>query len=86
MKKPYSEPDVNVPIGGVVARTEKVKNSYITKLTLQYSSGTELTFEGKEEERKFNPSVIPYKFSLENLGIKINAGGGRSYNIDVAEL
>ncbi len=87
LTKPYSEPGIDVPLGRVVLRTEKNKKTSIVNLTIDYGAGIDVSFNDGQEIKKFNPSVIPYKFSIENKGIKIiNAQGDKAYNIDITEI
>ncbi len=87
LTKPYSQPGINIPLGRVVLRTEQDRRTNSVNLTLQYGLGTDLTFDGGQNTKKFNPSTIPYKFAIENQGIKdINAQGDKAYGIDITQL
>ncbi len=76
-KKPYSEPGVKVPLGRVIIETVEGKKTFSINLNLEYS-GTDLTFQGRDELKKFNPASIPYKFYIENKG----SSGGK-LNVDI---
>ena len=68
LNKPYSEPGVKIPLGRVIVETIKKQKTFNINLSLEYP-GTDLTFQGRNDLKKFNPASIPYKFSIENKGI-----------------
>jgi type II secretory pathway pseudopilin PulG len=76
LEKPYSEPGLEIPIGRVRAKTE-VNGRISVTLFLEYEDVADLSFDGRHESVKFNPSVSPYKFTFENIG---------SNNIDIREI
>ncbi|MEK6844280.1 MAG: hypothetical protein AABX83_02535 [Nanoarchaeota archaeon] len=77
----YSEPNVAVPIGRVIVKTTERNDVSAVNLTLQYKNRVDLTFNSLNN-KKFNPSSIPYKFAIENKGIQ----AGSLYNIEITQL
>ena len=69
MTKPYSEPDIDIPVGRIKVRTtEGVKTSSVD-LTVEYGPGSDIVFEGGNLEiKRLNPSPTPYRISIENKG------------------
>src|SRR3989344_1943069 len=59
LSEPYSEPGIDVEIGRIVARSAKGQKYSSINLTLSYDSLADITFNGKEETKKFNPSSVP---------------------------
>ena len=68
LKKPYSEPDIGIDFGRIKVISVEGKKTSSIHLSLDYKTLANLTFGGKEEDKKFNPTITPYKFSIENLG------------------
>ena len=77
----YSEPNVAVPIGSVIVKTTERNDVSAVNLTLQYKNRADLTFNSLNN-KKFNPSSIPYKFAIENKGIQ----AGSLYSIEITQL
>ena len=86
LTKPYSEPDINVPVGRVVLRTTQEKRAISVNLTLNYGIGTDLTFNSEQETKKLNPSTQPYRLAIENRGIVDIGEGNKAYNIDISSI
>lgn len=68
LKKPYTEPGVEIEFGRVKIFSIEGKKTSQVYLTLDYGNSANLTFAGKDEDRKFDPAAKPYEFSIENLG------------------
>lgn len=68
LNEPYSEPGVSVPIGRVIVKTTENRKTSSVNLTLQYINVADLSFAGSQNSMKFNPSSVPYRFSIENKG------------------
>ncbi len=83
---PYSQPEVNIPLGRVILKTSENRKKNSVNLTLPYGLGTDITIDGVQEIRKFNPSSVPYKFSFENKGIVADAEGNNAYNVDIVRI
>lgn len=83
LNEPYSEPGVKIPVGRIIAVTTEGKKSSSVNLTLQYWSMANLTFDGKEETKKFSSSSIPYRFSIENKGL---AADNIKYNVEIRQV
>jgi len=66
LTKPYSQPGVNISIGRVIVRSEEGQKTSSVYLRLVYSAN--LTYQGKDEDKKFTAASTPYKFSIENKG------------------
>lgn len=81
LTKPYSEPGIKIPVGRIVVESMEEREGGIVNLTLQYKNIANLSFDNREIERKFDASVTPYKFSIENNGILNNL-----YRIDISEI
>ena len=84
LTKPYSEPNIIIPLGRVrVITTEERKTSRVN-LTIEYASlEVDLTFNNKTDVQKFNPSSVPYKFAIENYGIITDISGKKKTQIDI---
>jgi type II secretory pathway pseudopilin PulG len=65
LTKPYSQPGVNISMGRVVVLSEGEKPSTVY-LRLIY--GANITYNGKDEDKKFTAASTPYKFSIVNKG------------------
>jgi len=74
-KHVYSEPGIDVNIGGLVAHTEKKGKFNLITLTNNYSEYN-MTYREKDVIKTINKATIPYKLSIENAGengkVKIN--------------
>lgn len=68
LDKPYTEPGVEVKFGRVSILSEDENDGSKVTLALDYSTLADLRFDGDNEERKFNPTSVPYTFTVENLG------------------
>ena len=68
LRKPYSEPGVDINYGRVVIKTTEGQKESSVALTLNYN--LDLIFGENEDdsEKKFNPSSVPYRFSITNAG------------------
>lgn len=79
MKDYYSQPDVEIDDGRVKILSFGKKDSSSVKLTLNYTRFADITFDGKNDERKITQSATSYKLIISNLGSTI----GDSPNIDI---
>ncbi len=79
LTKPYSEPGIKIPVGRIVVESSEGRKTSEVNLTIRYGNVVNLNFDGQGEEKKFDPSVTPYGFFIENKGI-IN--GKHTINID----
>jgi type II secretory pathway pseudopilin PulG len=71
LEKPFSEPDVKIPVGRVNVETTLGQKGSSVSMTLVYT-GLDLTYGGDDlETKEFNPSSIPYRFVVENIGAGI---------------
>lgn len=68
LKNSYSEPGTAIQIGAVIVVSEEKARSSSVRLILNYQEKANLTFGGKDETKKFNPSSTPYSISIENRG------------------
>ncbi len=69
LRKPYSEPGVDIAAGRIIIRSEKGQKDSSVILTLNYD--LDIVYGAGDEntgEKKFNPASIPYKFSMTNIG------------------
>ncbi len=68
LSKPFSELGTNIKYGyvGLVSKAENKK--YSVYLNLNYSNMVNLTINGRDIEKTFNPSSEPYRFSISNEG------------------
>jgi len=66
LTKPYSEPGVEIPFGRVNVKSEAGQKTSTVYLRLIYSAN--ITYNGKDENKKFTPASTAYKFSIENKG------------------
>ena len=80
LEKPYSESGIKVPVGRIIVESNEGKKTSTVNLTLIYSN-IDLTFQGTQNIKKFNPSAVPYSFSIENKGT-VSAG---VTGIDISE-
>ena len=81
LKSLYSENGVEIDIGKVRVLSTEGQKTHTTVLTLEYGGMANITYDKKEEVKKFSPASTPYKFSIENLG---NAGNNL-FAIDIVE-
>ncbi len=65
---PYTEENEEVPIGKAIILTEKSQKKYKENIYITYGGVADIFYDGSEEQKKFTPVSIPYKFSVENLG------------------
>lgn len=68
MSKPYSEPGVEIRNGPIAVLSQKDRKNYNVSLTLDYSSKYNLTYNGKEESKRFGQSATHYKLNILNNG------------------
>lgn len=69
LKNPYTEPNVEYEsVGRVKILSVEGRRTSQVFLTLDYGNSANLTFAGKDEDRKFDAAARPYEFSIENLG------------------
>jgi hypothetical protein len=69
LENPYSEVGSTVHEGNVEITTNSTNKEYAVYLVLDYSSNTNLTFELKDQVKKFNAASLPYSFLIENKGV-----------------
>lgn len=62
----YSEPDADIKIGNIIAKTTKVTGAYFITLTLNYDEN--LLYGEDEKEKIITASELPYTFFIENSG------------------
>ena len=77
----YSEPKERIEIGEIFVTTEEKAKGYNVSLELDYSGKLNLTFNGKEEEKKFTKAPSPYKIFIKNNG---KLPGTNLTNIDIS--
>lgn len=69
LTRPYSEPDIDIPVGRIKVRTTEGAKTSSVSLTVEYGLGSDIVFEGNNiETEKLNPSPTPYRISIENKG------------------
>ena len=67
LTKPYSQPGVEISVGRIkILSTVGPKTSSVF-LRVPYSAN--LTYSGRDEQKKFTAAAIPYKFFIENKGV-----------------
>ena len=81
LKKTYSEPGVVIDIGKVNVFTIEGKKDNTVRMIMDYNGTANLTYKNKEENKKFSPVSVPYKFSIKNKGL---ADG--SWVMDIEEI
>ncbi|MCX6746540.1 MAG: hypothetical protein NTU63_00195 [Candidatus Pacearchaeota archaeon] len=64
----YTEPGKKIEDGNIVVYTEKKGSAYAINLTLDYSGGYNITFEGRDEKKTVSRSSNSYKLSVLNKG------------------
>jgi len=81
LSKPYSEPNVSIPYGRIdlISRVGQKQSSI--KMTLNYNNRFNITYNGKDEDKKFTISSTPYQFVISNKGAENGV-----YWIDIDEL
>jgi hypothetical protein len=72
LRKPYSEPGVDVNVGKIKIRSEEGQRGNLVNITLDYSGTFDLTYKGGNEIRKLTPSPVPYKISITNFGRNVS--------------
>ena len=83
LTKPYSEPDVSIPVGRVIVKTSELRKTSSVNLTLDYNKlKVKLSFNNMAETKKFTRSSTPYQFSIENKGIVLDISGEKKQQID----
>lgn len=80
LKKPYSEPGIQIEYGNILLQTDKKQKSYTTNLFLNYSSVVNITYGSQRKDilKKFVVSAKPYQFTITNYGMQ---GGKTNINI-----
>lgn len=68
---PYSEPGVDIPYGKITVRSDEGAKSSSVSLKIKYD-GINIKYSNNDIDKKFTPASIPYKFSIENLGVQNN--------------
>jgi len=81
LSKPYSEPNVSIKLGriGIISQLGQ-KNSKIT-MTLDYKGRYNITYNEKDEDKKFTISSTPYQFLISNKGVENGL-----YRLNVEEI
>jgi len=64
----YSEPNVNINVGDIKVLTTQSGNKFEVSLILDYRGKLNITSEGRETQKIFQPAKIPYKIFIENKG------------------
>jgi len=72
LKKPYSQPGVEIQIGRIKVFSQTGQKTSSVSLTLKYEN--DLTYAKSNDIKKLTASATPYKLSIENLG-DINQNG-----------
>ncbi len=70
--KPYSEPGIDISVGRINVRTEERQDEYDVSLKISYSEN--ITYALSDENRKFDPASVPYRFTVTNEGVLGNNG------------
>ena len=68
----YTEAGRNVSDGNVIELTKKMTGDYLVTLTLDYSSGYNLTFNGDKIQKVLSKASNPYKLTILNKGADAN--------------
>lgn len=68
LKKPYSEPGVEISSGRIKILSEEGQKTSSVSLTLEYGEFSDLKHAENEEDKKFSAASVPYTFSITNLG------------------
>ena len=68
----YTEAGRNVSDGNVIELTKKMTGDYLVTLTLDYSSGYNLTFNGDKVLKTISKASNPYKLTILNKGADAN--------------
>ncbi|MEM4259511.1 MAG: hypothetical protein QXS38_01995 [Candidatus Pacearchaeota archaeon] len=63
----YSQPGVEIGIGRLKVLTEAGQKTTTTSLSVSYN--VNLTYNGRDDDKKFTSTSIPYKFSISNKGL-----------------
>ncbi len=66
LSKPYSEPNVTIDIGRIKVRSELGQKRSKVYLRAIYNSN--ITYAGKDEDKKVSAATIPYRFYIDNRG------------------
>jgi|SRR3989344_2664366 len=68
LSKPYSELGANIKYGNVDLASKAENKRYSVYLSLNYSNNVNLTLNDLDIKKTFNPSSVPYRFSISNEG------------------
>jgi type II secretory pathway pseudopilin PulG len=66
LSAPYSEPGVEITSGRVNITSEVGQKTSTVTLKVAYNAN--ITYDGKEDEKKFSAAATAYKLSMENKG------------------
>jgi len=72
LKKPFSEPGVEIPFGRIKVYSENNQKTSSVYLKIDYGGKINITYQGEDNEieDKFNSAPIPYKFFIESKQIQ----------------
>lgn len=70
LKSMYSQPGVEISQGRIYINNTKEQKTYTLRLKMKYQ--TNLTYEGRDIEKKFVQSQKPYQFFISNKGSYID--------------
>ena|SRR3989344_6205731 len=86
LRKPYSEPEIPIEINDVSVVSEETSGSNNVYLTLDYANFVNITYNRKDMTKKFDASVVPYKFSIKNLGRPNPSDPNQLIEINIEEV
>jgi len=79
----YSEPGEKIPIGNIVAYTQKKGKTNIVNLTIYYSGKYNISYQDNDVESKtITKSATPYQMAISNEG-NSGVGGKPLINIEI---
>ena len=81
LSKPYSEPNVTINYGRIILVSQLGQKSSTISLKLDYKGRFNITYNGKDEDRKFTISSVPYQFLISNEGAE-----NGMYKLNIEEI
>lgn len=81
LSKPYSEPNVSIDFGRIKIISQAGQKSSSVKMTLDYKGRFNITYNDKDEDKKFTLSSTPYSFLISNDGAENGL-----YQINIEEI
>lgn len=82
LTSPYSQPGVEIAIGRINVTSSVGQKTSSVNLSVHYNA--DLTYNGKDEQKKFTASSIPYKFYIDNGGVR-DVSPGKTW-VDIKEI